>query len=149
MTLNQKTTIIKTCTWILAFVFIYTAVSKLYDWDGTQRALYNQVFPIWFAEILLYTIPVIELATAGLLLNSKTIRKGLLVSFILMLSFTGYIGLIMTGVFGRIPCSCGGIISTLGWGEHLVLNIVLLGLALVGIWIENAKNEEIHGIKSF
>ena len=149
MTLNQKTTIIKTCTWILAFVFIYTAVSKLYDWDGTQRALYNQVFPIWFAEILLYTIPVIELATAGLLLNSKTIRKGLLVSFILMLSFIGYIGLIMTGVFGRIPCSCGGIISTLGWGEHLVLNIVLLGLALVGIWIENAKNEEIHGIKSF
>ncbi|MFD2035162.1 MauE/DoxX family redox-associated membrane protein [Belliella marina] len=131
--INQKHTIATICTWLLAIVFIYTAVSKVYDWEGTRRSLYNQVFPIWFAEALLYVIPALELVIAAMLLSKNTAKSGLLLSVILMALFTGYVGLIMTGVFGRVPCSCGGVISSLGWGEHLVFNIVLMGIGVVGL----------------
>jgi hypothetical protein len=47
-------------------------------------------------------------------------------------AFTGYVALVLTGIFGRIPCSCGGIVSALGWGEHLILNIALLTIAILG-----------------
>jgi hypothetical protein len=48
-----------------------------------------------------------------------------------MALFSGYIVLVLTGVFGRVPCSCGGVIGSLGWWEHLVFNVVFLG---IGIW---------------
>ncbi|MCH7408137.1 hypothetical protein MM239_01915 [Belliella sp. DSM 111904] len=127
-------TIAKICSWILAMVFIYTAVSKVYDWEGTKRSLYNQVFPIWLADILLYVLPPIEIIIAVLLLLNHTTKLGLRLSIILMTLFTGYISLIILGVFERVPCSCGGIISTLGWGEHLVFNIILLFIALLGLF---------------
>jgi hypothetical protein len=29
-------------------------------------------------------------------------------------------------VFGRIPCSCGGLISSLSWTQHLFFNLFFL-----------------------
>ncbi|WP_376885572.1 MauE/DoxX family redox-associated membrane protein [Belliella marina] len=131
--MKEKQNIATICTWLLAIVFIYTAVSKLYDWEGTRRSLYNQVFPIWSADILLYALPIVELLIAALLLINSTVRLGLKLSIILMTLFTGYIALIIAGVFDRVPCSCGGVVSSLSWWEHLVFNIVLMGIGVAGL----------------
>ena len=66
----------------------------------------------------------------------------------LFLLFTGYVALVLTGIFGRIPCSCGGIVSTLGWWEHLVLNIVLLVTAILGYRLERIGQSKINIEKS-
>ena len=124
----------KICAWILAIVFIYTAVSKVYDWEGTKRSLYNQVFPLWSADMLLYILPMVEILIAVLLFINHTTKLGLKLSIILMTLFTGYVGLVLTGFYGRVPCSCGGIISILGWGEHLIFNIILLSIAILGLY---------------
>ncbi|GGC53042.1 MauE/DoxX family redox-associated membrane protein [Belliella aquatica] len=128
-----KDFVTNTCTLILAFVFIYTAVSKVYDWEGTWDSLYNQVFPIWFADILFFALPVLEIGIAGLLVSSKWEKMGLWLSGILMVLFTGYVGLIYIGFFDRVPCSCGGVISSFSWGQHLLFNLFLLGVVGVGL----------------
>ncbi|WP_225586955.1 MauE/DoxX family redox-associated membrane protein [Algoriphagus sp. Y33] len=126
--------------WLLAAVFTYTAVSKVYDWSGTQMAMYNQVFPIGMAEILLYVLPVVELGVAVLLLVPGWRKTGLLLSMVLLSLFTGYVALVWLGFTERVPCSCGGVLSSLGWGEHLVFNLVCLGVAVWGL-----RHREIGG----
>ncbi len=51
-----------------------------------------------------------------------------------MASFTVYIGLVLTGLFGRVPCSCGGVLSSLGWEAHFLFNVCILALAVIGVY---------------
>ncbi|MDR7128105.1 putative membrane protein YphA (DoxX/SURF4 family) [Algoriphagus sp. 4150] len=130
---------------LLAALFAYTAVSKVYDWSGTRMAMYNQVFPIWIADIILYVLPLVELGVAVLLLVPGWRKIGLLLSVILLSLFTGYITLVWLGLTERVPCSCGGVLSSLGWGEHLVFNLVFLGMAVWGLRHRDAQRKcEIH-----
>ena len=96
----------------------------------------NQVFPIWMAEILYWLVPVIELGVCILLIigiMGKTRLMGLYASLILMSSFSIYIAITMTGIFGRIPCSCGGLLNNMSYGTHLIFNLFFVALALIGI----------------
>lgn len=126
---------------ILAFVFAYTAIAKVYDWQATKLAMYNQVIPDWSKDLLLYGIPLVEILVALMLLIPKWRAKGFLASLILMLAFSAYVAWVWFGLAGRVPCSCGGIISSLGWGQHLVLNLGLTGLSAWGMRMEVKKSE--------
>jgi hypothetical protein len=46
--------------------------------------------------------------------------------------FTAYI-IAITKFSDYIPCSCGGVLQEMGWGEHLVFNICFVLLALAAI----------------
>jgi uncharacterized membrane protein YphA (DoxX/SURF4 family) len=131
---NQKIKAIlsEITAWLLALMFTYTAVSKVYDWHGTKLSLYNQVLPDGIKDFLLYALPMVEILAAVALLIPQFRKAGFIVSLVLMSLFTGYVILIWIGLAGRVPCSCGGIISSLSWGEHLVLNLVFLGISIVG-----------------
>lgn len=130
-------------SWLLASLFIYTAVSKVYDWQGTQLAMYNQLFPEWMADILLFILPILEIGIASMLLVSALRKTGLLFSVILLMLFTGYVGWIGLGFAERVPCSCGGVLSSLDWEEHLVFNLVFLGIAGYGLWFEKWKSQPV------
>jgi uncharacterized membrane protein YphA (DoxX/SURF4 family) len=100
---------------LLAVVFAYTAFSKFFDWKETLNAFGNQVFPYPLAMVLARVIPALELVLAVLLLIPKYRKPALAMSTALLLAFSLYVGLVLTGIFGRVPCSCGGMISSLGW----------------------------------
>lgn len=120
--------------WLLASLFSYTAVSKGYDWQETRFAMHNQWLPGGLTEILLYGLPLIEILAALALLIPRMRKTGFMLSSILMTLFTGYVGYVWLGFTGRMPCSCGGVLGSMGWGEHLIFNLVFLGIALMGYW---------------
>lgn len=120
---------------LMAILFVYTAVSKVYDWSNTRNALYNQGLPTWITESALYGLPLAEVLIAVALLIPGLRRAGFIGSTGLMLGFTGYVAWIWLGFTERIPCSCGGILRTLGWGEHLAFNLIFLGIAGYGWWV--------------
>lgn len=124
---------------LLIFLWMYAATSKLLNYEQSRIQMMNQVFPVFISKLLLWTVPVSELLIAGLLLSKKWRIPGLLFSCLLLFLFTVYILLVMSNVFGRIPCSCGGIISRLSWGQHLAFNIFFLTLALVGFMVSIKK----------
>ncbi len=137
MELSGKTltaTLVEVIAWLLAALFTYTAVSKVYDWSGTRIAMYNQVFPVWMAEVLLYLLPLVEMVVAILLLVPNWRKTGILMSVILLSLFTGYVAIVWLEFTERVPCSCGGVLKNLGWGEHLIFNLVFLAIAIIGYW---------------
>lgn len=127
---------------LLALVFVYTAGSKWLDMPATREAFLNQPLPKWMATALVYIIPSAEFVCGILLLVPGKRKIGFCIAVVLMGLFTGYVALVLTGIFGRIPCSCGGIVSTLGWSEHLVLNVALLTVAFVGLKGEGGRMKD-------
>ncbi len=122
-----------TCCFLLILLFTYTAVSKWLNMEAHLYAMRNQPFSRPLNNFLAYSIPVVEIITVILLLMQRTRLMGLLVAFILMLLFTGYVGMVLLHVFGRIPCSCGGVLEQLGWKEHLVFNLFFLLISITAI----------------
>lgn len=132
----KRSSIISLITICLIILWTYAAISKLIDFDQTRAQMHSQVFSATFSSILTWAIPAIELLTTALLVYSKTRIYGLYVSAILLFVFTMYIVLVINNAFGRIPCSCGGVLEKMSWGQHLAFNIVFLLLTLSSIVFE-------------
>lgn len=118
---------------ILVFLWIYAALSKLLNYEQSRMQMLNQVFPKRISHLLVWAVPFTEMLAGGLLIFLKTRLAGLYASLLLLISFTVYIGLVMNNVFGRVPCSCGGILSKMTWEQHLVFNMVFLLMTATAI----------------
>lgn len=118
---------------LLVLLFTYTALSKWLNMEAHLYAMRNQPFSRPVNNLLAYVLPVVEIITVVLLLMHRTRLAGLFLSFVLMALFTGYVGVVLLNVFGRIPCSCGGVLEQLGWKEHLVFNLFFLFISITAI----------------
>lgn len=142
MLIKMKTTLLKfkapllhfICT-LLVFLWAYTAGSKLIDITEFKHQLENQTLGKTAASFLLWFIPISEILAAFLLLFHKTRLAGLTLSTVLMLLFTGYIGLVLLGFYNRVPCSCGGVLKEMGWHLHFWFNFYFLGISSLGVWL--------------
>ena len=128
---------------LLAFLFIYAAFSKAIEFEAFQVQLAQSPLLSAYAGFISYAVLIVEVLVAVLLLFPKTNRQGLYGSVGLMTAFTFYIYLIL--LFSDfIPCSCGGILEKMGWGEHLIFNIFFLLLAVVALYVHaKAKQNNI------
>lgn len=125
---------------LLLVLWTYTGFDKMIRWEASRKSFHNQTFPAELAEVLAYTIPIVELLIALLLLFSVTRWWGYLSSILLLTIFTTYVGLIWVGAFPRVPCNCAGVLESLGWAEHFVLNLICIGIAIWGFRIERLEN---------
>lgn len=126
-----------------AFIILlfYAAISKFIEYHQFYSDLLNS--PIFFgnkrvAVFISWFIPIIELAIAGLLSNSKYRDVGMYLASGLILIFTLYIVWVLK-FSDDIPCSCGGIISNFTWQEHLIFNTLFLFLGGLGIFLQKEK----------
>jgi hypothetical protein len=126
-------------SFILILMFTYAAVSKLFTFSSFKIQMLVQPVPRWSVNFLIVAVPVAEIITVVLLLFKKTKQWGLYVSAILMLAFSIYVCLAMTGIFGNIPCSCGGIIQHLHWPGHFIFNLIFLTISLYGIYLDQKE----------
>lgn len=133
----KKENILKTIYGLIAALFFYAALNKLMDYDKSVGEMRNQIFSAAIGNILTWLIPTIEIILTFLLIFSNTKKIALWGSLLLLSAFTLYIVIVMTGIFGRIPCSCGGILKNMSYGTHLMFNLFFVSLALLGLAIEN------------
>lgn len=124
----------------LVFLFVYTPASKLMKFHEYALTMKAQPFAPWFSTFLIYAVPATEILAVILLVLPLTRKIGLYVSMVLMTLFTGYIGLIQLNYYGKIPCTCGGFISSLTWNEHLALNVAIMLLIGLAFWLMGATS---------
>lgn len=121
---------------IVVFLYIlllvYASVSKLLDHQKFSVQLGQSPMLTNYAKVLALLVPVVELIIACLLLLSKTRLIGLYAACSLMVMFTTYI-FIITTYDDYVPCSCGGVLESMGWSGHLVFNIAFVLLAVIAI----------------
>lgn len=122
--------------YLLAFLWLYAAISKLIDWDHFKWEMHNQVLPGFLKDWLIVLLPMTELAVTMMLFIDRTASAAIWLSFFMLTFFTVYITLVIGNAFSYVPCSCGGILSSLTWTEHLLFNLVFIALTLTIIIID-------------
>lgn len=129
----KKQTVYRVLLFLLILLWVYASLSKLFDYSQSKGQMLNQVFPKPVALILTWLVPTTEFLTGILLILHVTIKYGLWLSLFLLTSFTFYIAGGLLHLYFRVPCTCGGVISHLSWGWHLVFNLSFLVLNLYAI----------------
>ncbi|MCK0156352.1 hypothetical protein MWU65_04120 [Cellulophaga sp. F20128] len=125
---------------LFILLFVYAATSKLLIYEQFTMQLGKSPFIGNYANILAWVIPLVEYIIVGLFLFPRYFRAAFYASFYTLILFTLYIILVLN-FSASIPCSCGGIISKLGWTEHLVFNLLFIVLSLTGIlFMKKYKN---------
>ena len=124
---------------LLILLWVYAALSKLLDFRHFTWEMRNQTLPTGVQTLLIYLLPPVEIAVAAMLMFQRTVISGLYASLFLLTLFTGYISLTLLHFFSYVPCSCGGILEDLGWGAHLVFNLLFLLLTLTALYITKKK----------
>lgn len=140
--MKTRTTLIEIICILLITLWVYTALSKLMDFALFKVQLSRQAIISDYAGIFVWFLPLIELVAALLLMFSITRKTGLLLSFSLMTIFTAYIGMVAFGIIEKSSCSCGGVLSQLGFKEHFWFNLVFLILAGLGIYLNSKTSLE-------
>ena len=127
---------------LLILLFAYTAVSKILDNSSFRRVLNESPLIHNGAGILAWLLPATELLIVLLLFLPRYRLWGLWVSLGMLTVFTGYL-FYMLFFASHLPCSCGGVLSSLSWKEHLVFNVVFMGIntgGLIGLRFSKYKN---------
>jgi hypothetical protein len=123
--INKPVLIMDTITAAVLLLFLYTAISKLSDFENFKSVLIMSPLLRPFAGIIAWALPVAEIGIVLLLVFPKTRIKGLYTSFIMLVVFTIYI-IYMVTFTPRLPCSCGGVLKSLTWTQHIFFNLFLL-----------------------
>jgi hypothetical protein len=136
----KKNTIAELISALLIFLFIYAALSKLLDFDKFKYQISQSPFITHISWLVIWSIPLGEILISIFLIFKRTRLAGLYLSFFLMLLFTGYI-FIMLKYSSYLPCSCGGVLSTMSWKQHFIFNLAFTGLSLAGILLQDSTSK--------
>ena len=117
---------------LLASLFVYAAISKLLDYRTFRVQLSQSPFITHYAGFISWLLPAAELFTAIFLAFATLRLIALYASLFLLTLFTSYL-IAMLNFSYYVPCSCGGILSSLSWKQHIILNLFFLVLSLAGI----------------
>lgn len=133
---------------LLTLLFIYTGASKLMHLETFQMRLELMPLISPYANWISWGVPFLELVIAGLLWFPKYRKLALYAGLVLLGLFTTYI-LVVLNYSESIPCSCGGVISSLGWEEHILFNTSFMVLALAGIIWNRKHNKPLPNEKHY
>lgn len=128
----KRTTVTEIIAILYVILFLYTGISKIIDYTVFKEQIATSPLLSPVAKPIAWSLPWIEFLIVVLLIVPRWRLKGLVSSLILMTVFTIYI-LAILAFNKNIPCSCGGIIEELSWGQHIIFNTLFILLAVVGI----------------
>ena len=119
---------------LLLFLFLYTGGSKLMDYTAFRSTL--EMSPVMkpFAVHIAWLIPVVEIVISVMLFIPAFRLTGLKASLVLLTAFTIYIGWMILFA-SKLPCSCGGIIQSLSWNQHVIFNLFFMILTIIAIYL--------------
>ncbi len=136
--MKKKEILIEIICVLFILLFTYASIGKFLEYSDFVVQLHKSPMLVDLADIVAWLIPSLEIVTCILLVFSVSRVMGLYASLLLMSIFTFYIIAIL-GYSEYVPCSCGGVLQTLGWKEHLIFNIVFCVLAVIGILLQSTK----------
>ncbi|RKE52792.1 hypothetical protein DFQ12_3038 [Sphingobacterium detergens] len=120
---------------VMILFWIYVGIDKIWQLGAFRIALEQQPVISYMGSILFWLLPLVEIGV-GILLAMPVagLRAwGWRSSTLLIIVFTIYIGLGVLNVYAQKPCMCTSFLSGISWTAHLLINILILGLSIIGL----------------
>ncbi|HJT74678.1 MAG TPA: MauE/DoxX family redox-associated membrane protein [Chitinophaga sp.] len=135
--MKARDLILLTCYFLFTSMYLYAAVSKLMLHQVFMLQMKVQPLPEVLTPVLGWGIPITEIIISLMMMTISFRKLGLYLATGLMICFTAYIVLVKMNMFDKIPCSCGGAISTFTWTQHLIFNLFFVVIGITGIYLEH------------
>ena len=137
--MNQQTKnlLIQVSSFLLVSLWIYTAGSKIVGYHEFKTQLAGQWHFRENEHIAAVLIISSELIAASLLLFERTRTTGFEISFMMMVLFTIYVGMVLFHYFDKVPCSCGGVLKEMTWEMHFWFNVFFSIVAGLGMFLDD------------
>ena len=129
--------------YLFIVLFMYTAASKILTIDKFASTLAKSPLIGSYHVIVAWAIPILEIAISLVLIVSSFRKWGLFASLVLMSVFTLYL-LYMVFSGNKLPCHCGGVISTMTWQQHIWFNLGFVAFAVAGLALTKKKYKELR-----
>lgn len=118
--------------YLLIALFMYTAASKILTITAFSSTLAKSPLIGSYSLLVAWLVPAIEIIVSILLIAAETRKLGLYASLVLLGVFTLYlVYMVSSGI--KLPCHCGGAISTMSWQQHIWFNAAFLIITVIGI----------------
>jgi len=134
--MKKQTYILVAITILLLTLWVPTSLNKILDFESFKHNIYNQPFNKNIANVIIYSIPLLEITAVVFIVIPKYRLWGFILSTFLMSIFTIYIAAALLNVWDKLPCGCGLIISVMDWHEHLLFNSIFLILSVTAWYIQ-------------
>lgn len=141
----MKKIVIEIIAALLVLLFLYASFSKIFGFRLFVEEMNNQPFPNWMTPYLVVIIPGAEILIAVALLFDRTRKVGFYGAVAFLFLFTLYAALVLFHFFEYIPCTCGGMIKKLSWGQHLLFTSLFLILSIAGLALSRKRVTAIRG----
>jgi len=130
--------IVDITVYLFIILFMYTAASKILTVKSFASTLAKSPLIGSYNMFIAYAIPITEIIISIILIFPFIRKAGLYASFLLMTVFTAYLAyMVLSG--NKLPCHCGGVISTMTWQQHIWFNLGFVALAIIGLTINRKK----------
>jgi hypothetical protein len=134
----KHSTFVEIISSMFILLFLYSAINNIFQIQpGVEVLQFVPLFGI-SPETIIWSSSAMEFLVALLLFFPRTRKAGFIASLVLIAVFTLYI-IYLIKFDPRLLCSCGAIILQLTLKQHLLLNVVLMILALIGIRLVKIK----------
>lgn len=128
--------------YLLLALFMYTAASKILTINVFSSTLAKSPLIGSYSLFVAWSIPIIEIIVSILLIIAGTRKLGFYASLVLLGIFTLYL-VYMVSSGTKLPCNCGGAISTMTWQQHIWFNVAFLLIAITGIRLHTNKESSL------
>ena len=135
---NTREIIVDVSVYLFIILFMYTAASKLLSIKSFASTLAKSPLIGNLNFVVAWAVPIVEILISIILIFPSFRRTGLFASLALMASFTIYL-FYMVYSGNKLPCHCGGVISTMTWHQHIWFNIGFVILALIGLVLSKKR----------
>jgi uncharacterized membrane-anchored protein len=134
--MKAKTIVLLIFYYLFTSMLLYAAISKLLTFQVFVAQMNRQPFSDKYTPLLAWGIPIVEIAASVMMLTIPFRRLGLYFATAMMVCFTIYIILVKMHFYDTLPCSCGGVIATFSWTQHLFFNLFFVAIGGIGIYLE-------------
>ena len=129
---KSKAVIADSIVYCFILLFVYTATSKIQSFTSFKFVLSKSVLIGQYNVIVAWAVPSAEFLISTLLIFPQTRKAGLVSSLAIMIVFTAYL-IYMVNSGSQLICTCGGVLSTMTWKQHIWFNGVFILLAITGL----------------
>jgi hypothetical protein len=139
LSILMKSIVVEVIAFLCIALFVYAAAAKLFEYPLFVVQLSQSPMLTKFASDIAWVVPSVEIVIAIALAIPRLRLIGFYGFYTLMVVFVFYI-IAITQYSHFVPCSCGGVLSKLGWTEHLFFNLFFVLLSMVAILLLKSKN---------
>lgn len=139
--MNRKSKIVvEVICWLLIILFFFSGLDKFWHYQKFGVELGKNPMLTDLAGFIVWFVPSVEILISIMLRVPATRLFALYASFSLMTMFTTYTVIMMLN-YRDVVCSCNGIMESLGWTEHMIVNSLYTLLAVIGVMLEAGNND--------